>query len=151
MGHEETPRGRFWPEAAGCVEKYWIENDEDTFKRFVTTNADLAIRGLKLSEIFDRSENLQSEVEEYIQGVVWHRLDKIKPMLGEALQIDVPDISDLMREIVMRHDVIHRGGRTKDGTEVSLNHDDVERAIQLVDEFAKAIEADLKNNYPEDF
>ena len=130
--------------------KYWVANNEDILRRFVTTNSDLASRSLKLASIFGRVSKLKEEVEEYLQNFVWHRLHKVKPILEGGLEIEVPDISDLMREILVRHDVIHRNGRTKDGKEVSLNHDDVHRAIKLVRDFSSSIEEEILKKYPEE-
>lgn len=48
-------------------------------------------------------------------------------MMQAGLDIVVPDIGDLMREVVIRHDIVHRAGRTREGSVVSVSADAVRR------------------------
>jgi hypothetical protein len=82
--------------------------------------------------------------------LIWHRLDKIKPMVQAGLDIAVPDIGELMREVVIRHDIVHRAGRTRDGNVVSVSADDVRRVRDVVASFAQAIETELGRRFPPD-
>lgn len=127
---------------------YWVANDEDTLRNLVTTNKDFQAKTLQLSTIFERIERLKDEVEEYLQELVWHRLDKVKPLMASGLKITVPDIKDLMKEILVRHDIIHRGGRGKDGSPVIVSNADVCKAIEMVRAFTGKIEAELNVRYP---
>jgi|TARA_B110000902_G_scaffold253916_1_gene317161 hypothetical protein len=127
---------------------YWVANDEDTLRNLVATNKDFQIKTLQLSKIFERVEGLKAEVELYLQDLVWHRLDKIKPLIASGLKISVPDIDNLMREVLVRHDIIHRGGRTKDGEPIEVSIDNVRGVAGMVQVFADAIEAELALRYP---
>ena len=127
---------------------YWAANDERTFRTLVATNKDFQAKTLQLSAIFERFDGLRDELETYLQDFVWHRLDKAKPMIEQGLQIKVPDIGNLMREVLVRHDIVHRGGRTKDGEPVSVSAEDVHGVVESVRAFVDAIEAQLDQRYP---
>lgn len=127
---------------------YWVANDEDTLRNLVATNRDFQAKTLQLSTIFERIEGLKAEVELYLQELVWHRLDKIKPLIASGLKINVPDICDLMKEVLVRHNIVHRGGRTKDGKPIEVSIDNVRSAAEMVRAFANAIEAELVIRYP---
>ena len=128
---------------------YWVTKDENTLRNLVATNKDFQAKTLQLSTIFERIDGLKKEVEEYLQDLVWHRLDKIKPLIASGLKINVPDIADLMREVLIRHDIVHRGGRTKEGNPVNVNEVDVRRVVDMVRIFAGVIEAELIVRFPE--
>lgn len=126
---------------------YWAENDQQTLRDFVSNNKDFHERSLKLATIFNRIDGIRDEVKTYLQELVWHRLDKIKPLIENGLKIKVPDIDALMHMVVLRHDIIHRGGRTKTGTPVSIKTEDVVTAIKTVRDFVADIETELIRRY----
>lgn len=126
---------------------YWVGHDKDALRRFVSRNKDFKARALTLDQLFDRLDMLDEEVRQYLQDLIWHRLDKIKPMVQAGLDIVIPDIADLMREVVVRHDIVHRAGRTRDGALVSVSAADVHRVRDAVAAFAQAIEAELKRRF----
>lgn len=127
---------------------YWVANDDNTLRNLVATNRDFQAKTLQLSTIFERVEGLKAEVKLYLQELVWHRLDKIKPLIASGLKIDVPDIGELMKEVLVRHDIVHRGGRTKDGESIEVSIDNVRGVAEMVRAFANAIEAELVLRYP---
>ncbi len=127
---------------------YWIEKEEKALRQFVTTNKDLQKRQLTLSDIFKRLDGITAEVKTYLADFVWHRLDKVKPMLVSGLEIEVPDISDLMKEVLVRHDIVHRAGRKADGNLVELSTDDLLRLEEAISKFSKGIEDELVRRFP---
>lgn len=128
---------------------YWVTEDENTLRNLVATNKDFQAKTLQLSSIFERIDGLKKEVEKYLQDLLWHRLDKVKPLIASSLKISVPDIADLMREVLIRRDIVHRGGRTKEGNPVNINKDDVHSVVDMVRTFAGVIEAELIVRFPE--
>ncbi|WP_150735358.1 hypothetical protein [Pseudomonas fluorescens] len=86
---------------------------------------------------------------EYLQTFIWHRLDKAKPLLEKTLGIKFPRIELIMPEIVIRHDIVHRGGRDKEGYPVVVSIADVRRVSVLVSEFAETMESELQKAFPE--
>ncbi len=116
----------------------------------MSRNKDFKARALTLDQVFDRLDALDAEVRQYLQDLIWHRLDKIKPMVQAGLDITVPDIGELMLEVVVRHDIVHRAGRTRDGNVVSVSADDVRRVRDVVAAFAQAIETELERRFPPD-
>lgn len=127
---------------------YWVVRDERALRRFVSTNKDFQARSLTVAELFERLENLTGEVKTYLADFVWHRLDKVKPMLASGLEIQVPEIGDLMKEIKVRHDIVHRAGRGADGALVELSTDDLSRVREGIQQFSNGIEEELVRRFP---
>lgn len=128
---------------------YWVTQNKDVLRSFVKGNEDFAGEKLKLSDIFITMDGLEKKVIEYLQKFIWHRLDKAKPLLEKTLGIKFPDIEPFMSEIVIRHDIVHRGGRDKEGFPVNVSVTDVRTVAGLVKAFAEAMEAELKKTFPD--
>lgn len=128
---------------------YWIENDASCLRRLVTTNRDLQVRSLTLAELFDRHEHIRDEVKKYLGDFVWHRLDKIRPMLMAALDIKFPDIDEVMKQVRVRHNIVHRAGRNEDGSPVDLSKVEIARIIEVVRGFSRDLEARIEERYPD--
>jgi len=127
---------------------YWVEKDERAMRRFVSTNKDFQARSLTVAELFERLENLTGEVKTYLADFIWHRLDKVKPILASGLEIQVPEIGDLMKEVKVRHDIVHRAGRGADGALVDLSADDLSRVRNAIQQFSNGIEEKLVCRFP---
>lgn len=127
---------------------YWVRTDEQVLKDFVGHTKELKERTLSLASIFERFDQLDNEVEKFLQEQIWHRLDKVKPMMEQGLKIELPDISELMKEVLVRHDIVHRAGKTKEGDVVALRVEDVLRVRDLVNGFASAIGGELNRRFP---
>lgn len=127
---------------------YWVDKDERALRRFVSTNKDFQARSLTVAELFERLEKISGEVKTYLADFVWHRLDKVKPMLTSGLEIKVPEIGNLMKEVIIRHDIVHRAGRQTDGSLVDLATEDLSRVRDSIHQFSMEIEGELVRRFP---
>jgi hypothetical protein len=127
---------------------YWVENEDLALRKFISTNKDFQTKSLTVAELFDRVEKIKDEVKAYLADFIWHRLDKVKPMLASGLEIKVPDIGALMKEVIVRHDIVHRAGRKADGSLVELSRDDLNRVRGLIEVFAAEVESELLRRFP---
>lgn len=128
---------------------FWISTDKAVFRRFVTGCEEFQKQKLSVSEIFDRMDKLEDDVKVYLQQLVWHRLDKVGPLVKVALGIEIPDIAELMQHVVVRHDIVHRGGKTKDGKTVIIDADRLQQLRGSVLSFADMIQKELVARFPE--
>ena len=129
---------------------YWVAVDKRVFRNFVSVCEEFKKQKLTLSEIFERMDALDEEVEQYLQQLVWHRLDKIVPLMSGSLQIARPAIDKLMAHVVVRHDIVHRGGRTKDGARVNIDADELSALRKDLVEFVDGVEVALRKRFPID-
>ncbi|MCD1639771.1 hypothetical protein K7H92_13695 [Pseudomonas stutzeri] len=127
---------------------YWVTNNREVFRRFIETNTDIGKKTLAVKDVFTKLEKLAEEVEGYLRDFVWHRLEKVKPIFEESLEIKMPNINSLMPCVLVRHDIIHRGGRDKDGNMITVSADDTYDLKNHITEFAAAIERELSRRYP---
>ena len=127
---------------------YWVAEEESVFRRFVSTCEEFRKRKLVLSDILDRMDTLEDEVRTYLQDLVWHRLDKVVPLMTGSLGIAIPSIKKLMKHIVTRHDIIHRGGKTKEGQDVAVSAKLLSGLRKDVLAFVDGVEFELDERFP---
>jgi hypothetical protein len=111
-----------------------IQKDERCLRNLVQINPEFASKKLSLSDIFERMEKIREEVQEYLLGIIYHNLAKVKSLYECALGITFPeDLEAVFKAIQVRHDIVHRNGKAKDGRRVILKRSDVEILINMVE------------------
>jgi len=128
---------------------YWVDSEQKVFRRFVQGYKPFQDRKVRISEIFDSLESLKGDVEKQINLLVWHRLDSVMPLFCESLEIERPKIAELMKHVLVRHDIVHRGGKTRDGDIVNVAAEQLTELQKLIMEFSDKIEKSLSQRYPE--
>lgn len=129
---------------------YWLAVDSKVFRRFVSEFEEFRKEKLSVSEIYDRLSVLEEDVEQHLQKLVWHRLDKIVPLMSASLAIERPAIGELMKQILIRHDIVHRGGKTKDGKNIIITDADLHKLRSDVTAFVNHIEHELEKRFGTD-
>src|SRR5882762_845899 len=90
-----------------------VKADETVLRKFVETTPEFEKQNLPLSKVFSARESIEERVREHLLKVVWHRLDQVQPMFRDTLGIEFPsDVKQLHRAIIIRHDCVHRNGKT---------------------------------------
>ena len=122
-------------------------NNETFLRKFVSENRDFKKKKLALTDIFVRMEGLKEEVKNYLLGIVWHNLAKIKPIYKTTFGIDFPDdlTKPLFKLIAMRHDIVHRNGKTKKGNAIELSGSDISQLLDHVRRFAQFVDERLQS------
>jgi len=93
---------------------------------------------------------LEKDVEAYLQQLVWHRLDKVAPLVADTLGITLPAIGTLMKQILVRHEIVHRGGKTREGKAVVVGGRELSELRESVTTFVDATEERLNARFPID-
>jgi uncharacterized coiled-coil protein SlyX len=130
-----------------CLEAYLFDNllnqvmsIEELKKRLVETSPEFAQKKMSVSKIYQKFENLDNDLREYLSSLLWHDLGRVKRLYENVYQIEFPDISELAKAVRKRHDIVHRNGKTKDRSDVILNKKNVEDLISEVEAFIDSIE-----------
>lgn len=122
-----------------------MRENPKALKKFVETLPRFRDEGFKLNQIFEKWKGLEHRVRTILLGeIVWHRLISIRSMFKDTFDVDFPeltDLADLLRGIDIRHDLIHRSGRTKDGVEHMITPEAIEKLIVNADALVTRIEA----------
>jgi hypothetical protein len=89
-----------------------VSKDKALLRRFIESTPEFKTEKVTLSEIFKTVEEIEKRARSYLLDVVWHHLNRVKPMFKDTLGLAFPkDMGDLFKAILIRHDLVHRNGR----------------------------------------
>lgn len=106
-----------------------VVNNPLLMRKLVETDDELGKQKFSLKDIFVKYDGLKLLVAEYLQAMIFHRLDKVKPMYLSVLEVDLGEIPWLFKAIKLRHDCVHRNGVDQSGTPTGIRKEDVEELI----------------------
>ncbi len=148
----KTLKRRIYSGAITCLEVYLSDTlihvvltNDNIFKRFVRTFYGIRNRKFQLSEIYDKINHIQDIAKKELLDVIYHDLAKVKGMYEDTLEIEFPDIGNLSKAILIRHDMVHRNGKTKDGAEVEINEDIINDIITKVETFVNELDKKIEH------
>lgn len=123
-----------------------VAADRNLLRKFVETNPDFKAEKISVSEVFKTAEDIERRVRAYLVDIVWHHLARVKPMFKEVLGIGFPDdMGALFKAILIRHDIVHRNGKTKDGASHVITQKEISELIKKTEEFVGHIESQWQN------
>jgi hypothetical protein len=118
-----------------------LDSDPRIQRKFVETTPEFRSKTVPLSDVFHAHEKIGETVKAYFANFAWHRLEKVKPMYRDTLAVEFPrELGELFRAIKIRHDLVHRSGKTQDGKEHLLNEAEITKLIEHVEEFISSVE-----------
>jgi hypothetical protein len=100
-------------------------SSENHMRRLVENDPEFAKRKFTVQEIFMKREGLKSDLSEYLKGLIFHDIAKVKLLYSSVLDVDFGDVKWLFQAVQFRHHCVHRAGYDKDGKEVGLKREDV--------------------------
>lgn len=137
-----------------AMETYLSDLLTNTVNRFpsltrkVVENEDgFSEKKIKLSDLFKCYENISNEVSDYLNKMIYHRLTNVRKIYHSVLAIEVPEIASLLRATNIRHDIVHRNGKSSTGVEHLISREDVLAVLAEVESFIGVIDSQAKNVY----
>lgn len=123
-----------------------VINQPAFMQKFVETTPEFRSEKISLADAFKAAEQAERKARTYLADVVWHHLERVKPMYRETLEVEFPEnIGPIFRAILTRHDIVHRNGKTKDGEEILITDAKVRQLIEDVEAFVRHIDERLPN------
>ena len=122
--------------------KYVTENEE-YLRKFTETYKPFKNQTFTTDDIFNRMDHLKDIVKGELRELMYHNLPKIKPIFMDSMGIDIGVIKDLYKAVLIRHDIVHRNGKNKEGKEHVITKENVEQLCILVNDFIYNIERQL--------
>lgn len=113
-------------------------------RRFIETTPEFKAEKVSLADVFKAAEEVERKARAYLIDVVWHHIERVKPMYRATMGIEFPeDLSAIFRAVLIRHDIVHRNGKTKDGSEIPITPQELTKLIAAVEAFAQHVDAQL--------
>jgi transcription elongation factor Elf1 len=120
-----------------------LSSDENK-RKFVEGYIPYQDEKISFSDIYKKIDAVDEVVQETLRGLMYHNLGKIKPIYKEVLNIDLGDIREIMKAVQIRHDIVHRSGKDKDGNMHIISKEDIVQLVENVSSLISLVEGELK-------
>lgn len=118
-------------------------DNEHYFKKFVLNHQEFKTRKFELKDIFESFEKIKDTAKKIMLDTIYHHLPKVREMYRFTFEIDFPSIGEVNKLINIRHDLVHRNGKTKTGKLHAIDKQEVSKAIVDVTNFVEKIAKSL--------
>ena len=99
------------------------------FQNFVETHPEFKARKFELRDIFKQHKQLENIAKKTILDTIFHNLASVKNMYEDTFKIDFPNIQKMYKYVMIRHDLVHRNGKTKEGVGVTIEDAQIDELI----------------------
>ncbi len=122
-----------------------ILKDKKIIPKLLESISEFNEKKLTLYNAYNWIEHLNDNIIDVISGISFHNLGKVKNMYKDVLNVDFPeDLGIVFNAISIRHDIVHRNGKTKDGEEIILTKQDIDELIDEISKLIKYIDSQTK-------
>lgn len=117
-----------------------LTNDhEEYFRNFIETFPDFKERKFEMSRIFAEQEKIKDTAKKVMVEIIYHNLAKVSKMYSSTFKMEFPDIAELSKCVSIRHDLVHRNGKTTEGKVVIIDKEVITDLIDKTGAFVKEI------------
>ncbi len=78
-----------------------------------------------------------------MNSLLYHDLPKIKPIYRDILGIDIGDIRELRKAVLIRHHIVHRNGVDLEGNPCNIGKDEVQELQKRVQQHIDRVDQEL--------
>lgn len=117
-----------------------IRSDENIKRKFVETYEPYKESKFSISEIFKKIESIDSYISKSLRDIIYHKLHIVRAIYKNTLDVDLGEIGELMKCVNIRHDIVHRNGKDRNGELRDITKSDVEEVAAKVSELIDNIE-----------
>jgi len=121
-----------------------VKSDKIFLRQFVETFDNFKKEKFELQELFNYHDSINEKATKAMLDVIYHDLPKVKGMYADTLNISLPDLANIYKAVLKRHDFVHRNGKTKDGQKHTVESTDIEELCKIVEEFVAEINKQLE-------
>jgi hypothetical protein len=120
-----------------------VMGDDILLQRYLDTEKAFQERKFPMKDALRMVSEIKAVATKELIEMVWHNIGKVNTLYADVLLVDLGDIAPLGKAINIRHDIVHRNGRQKDGTDRLISAADVTDLIGLVRGLALRIDLAL--------
>lgn len=125
----------------GDTLKTLISSNEAIFENAINKIEELTKAKFELKDIAKQKDGAKGLAIKELSKVLYHNIPKVKRLyecsLDQNLNIDISEIDKITK---IRHDIVHRNGKSIDGKLVFLDAEIVNQTISQIKEFASSLQ-----------
>jgi hypothetical protein len=119
-------------------------SDNKLMRDFIESYPDFSRQKIEMKNIFTEYDNIHQTIKNVLLDIIYHDLRKVREMYRSTFDITFPDITDPIKCVLIRHDIVHRNGKSKNGVLLNIDKDKVFTTIRTINIFVSEIAKSLK-------
>ncbi|QXI10928.1 hypothetical protein [Pseudomonas zeae] len=124
-----------------------VLTDPKAMQRLTIRDKDLSEAKVSLNAILANPNVVSDKIRIHLQGLLYHNLPKVAAIFRVALEVNIFPNEDLkvrlLKFVQLRHDVVHRNGKDKNGEEHSFPAEWVMEAMEDVRTFVQNVQSSV--------
>jgi 5-methylcytosine-specific restriction endonuclease McrA len=139
---EKYLKNMLYSNAVTCLETFLadafnstLKSDKKFLRNFVEGFKDFNEDKFSLREVFQKYDTIENRVTEALFDMMWHNLAKVSGIYRDTFGIIFPPASTIFKAIIIRHDLVHRNGKSKTGKFHSIQNSDIENICTDIENF----------------
>jgi len=112
-----------------------VSSNVTYLERFVSSYPEFSKRKFELREVFTIFKSIEKTARNIMLEVIYHDLAKVREMYRTTFEMDFPSIKEAYKCVMVRHDLVHRNGKTKSRQPVALTEKSISQTLQTIRHF----------------
>lgn len=121
-----------------------VQNNDKHLRNFVQSFHGFKNEKFSINEVFIKYDEIKNKSNNAMKDVLYHDLPKISGMYRDTFEIKFPIFSEVFKSIKIRHDLVHRSGKTKEGDFHKLDKDSIIEVTKECSNFVESLEKELQ-------
>jgi hypothetical protein len=118
-----------------------VREDRKLLRKLIETTPTFKEQKLSVSDVFETMEAIDKRADSYLTGLVWHRVKDVSALYERVLGVNFPsDMQALRNAIAVRHELVHRNGKKRDGTEHEISESEIQSVVKLAEAMVEHVE-----------
>ncbi|QVI74885.1 HEPN/Toprim-associated domain-containing protein [Pseudomonas syringae] len=124
-----------------------IFNNQSVIRRYVEFEESFQ-KKIKISDIYTTLEKIEKDVSALLDKTSFHNIEEISKLYKGVLIVNFPrdETLELKKAVEIRHDIVHRNGKTFKGEYRNITEHNVIALISSVVSFLQNIDDQIRNN-----
>jgi len=121
-----------------------VINSNERLNKLFTTDPEYCTKKYSIHDAIAWADKHKENATKHIQEIVWHNIPRVSHLYQNVLSVKIPlDNKLILKAISIRHDIVHRNGKTTKGQSIRINENDIEILINNISDFVSLIDEQL--------
>ena len=118
-----------------------VITSDDKLNRLFRTDPEFASKKYSIDDAMTWATTFIEKALEHLQKVVWHNVARVAHLYRNVLAVEIPiDDEEIQRAIAIRHDIVHRNGRTKSGRSIIREETEIDKILSKICDYVADID-----------
>lgn len=116
-------------------------------RRFVESHRKFKDEKFEFRDIYSRFDKMDRTITEALDEISFHNMLHVDELYAKVLLIEIPKshLANLYPAVAIRHDIVHRNGKSLKGKSHEFTMSDVEKLLEDVDAAIQYIDKQVKD------